>query len=217
LLFTVADTGCGMSPEIKEKIFEPFFTTKEVGKGTGLGLSMVYGLVHQHHGAIHVYSEPGFGTTFRIYLPTVDHAVAKADARSDKRSAGGTETILIAEDDPMVCDLAVRMLSRAGYQTIVASDGEEAVRLFVENVDRVSLVLLDVVMPRMGGREALDRIKLINPNVHAIFSSGYDPEMAQVGDVMVKELLLIQKPFDPEVLLGAIREILDTEPCHAAN
>ena len=213
ILFTVADTGCGMPAEVKDHIFEPFFTTKEVGKGTGLGLSMVYGLVQQHKGSIHVYSEPEFGTTFRIYLPTVDHAAAAASAAKPKAVQGGKETILIAEDDPMVRQLAVRLLARAGYTTIVAEDGEEAVRLFIENMQSVSLVLMDVVMPRLGGREAYERIKELNPNVQAIFSSGYDPEMAQVGNVMEDNLLLIQKPFDPDVLLAAIRNTLDAAPC----
>ena len=216
-MLSVADTGCGMPADVKDHIFEPFFTTKDVGKGTGLGLSMVYGMVQQHAGAIRVYSEPGIGTTFRIYLPTADHAVANSRSPERKPVSGGSETILIAEDDPMVRELAVRMLQGGGYQTITAADGEEAVRLFEENADRIALALLDVVMPRLGGRDAFHRMKAIKPTVQVIFCSGYDPDMAQVGFVMDDDLRLIQKPFDPQLLLATIREVLDLEPCQATS
>jgi PAS domain S-box-containing protein len=216
LLLTVADTGAGIPPDVKEHIFEPFFTTKEVGKGTGLGLAMVYGVVQQHGGAIQVYSEPGIGTTFKIYLPTVDSAAETSVIPICRNSRGGTETILIAEDDPMVRDLAVRVLGKAGYQTITAADGEEAVRLFEANRDIISLALLDVVMPRLSGRDAFHRIKAIKPSVQAVFCTGYDPEMAQVGFVMDDCFRLIQKPFDPEVLLETIRELLDEVVCQSA-
>jgi CheY-like chemotaxis protein len=174
---------------------------------------MVYGVVQQHQGTIHVYSEVGIGTTFRIYLPTVDHAVAASAAPDNEPVRGGTETILVAEDDPLVRDLTVRILQGAGYQTITAADGDEAVRLFEENSERVSLALLDVVMPKRGGRDAFQRIRAISPTMQAIFCSGYDPDTAQVGFVMDDELRLIQKPFDPEYLLETIRAVLDEEPC----
>ncbi|MEX0611064.1 MAG: response regulator [Pirellulales bacterium] len=216
LVLDVADSGCGMTAEVKDHIFEPFFTTKGVGKGTGLGLAMVYGVAQRHQGTIHVYSELGAGTTFRIYLPTMDHAsVAASAAPVQEVASSGSETILIAEDDPLVRQLAVRMLERAGYQTITAADGEEAVRQFERNIDRIPLALLDVVMPRLGGREAFEKMKALNPNVQAIFCSGYDPQMAQVGFVVDDDLRLIQKPFVPELLLATIREILDNQPCTA--
>jgi signal transduction histidine kinase len=217
LLLTVADTGCGMPPEVRDHIFEPFFTTKEVGKGTGLGLAMVYGMVRQHRGAIRVYSEVGIGTTFRIYLPTIDHASDALTPPAPKPASGGTETILVAEDDPLVRELAVRMLQRAGYQTITAADGEEAVGVFEDNVDRVALALLDVVMPRLNGRDAFQRMKAIKPTLPAVFCSGYDPQMAHVGLATDEEMRLIQKPFDPQLLLATIREVLDLEPCQTTT
>jgi signal transduction histidine kinase/CheY-like chemotaxis protein len=212
-MLAVADTGCGMPADVKAHVFEPFFTTKEVGKGTGLGLAMVYGVVQQHHGAIRVYSEPGIGTTFRIYLPTVDHASTAATTVSCKLTRGGTETILVAEDEPLVRELTERMLRRAGYHTIVATNGEEAVQLFEENMGCVSLALLDVVMPKMGGREAFQRIKAIKPAMRVVFCSGYDPEMTEVGFVLDEQFRLVQKPFDPDSLLATIRETLDEEIC----
>jgi signal transduction histidine kinase/CheY-like chemotaxis protein len=216
LMLAVSDTGSGIPAEIKDHIFDPFFTTKGVGKGTGLGLAMVYGMVRQHQGAIRVYSEPGAGTTFRIYLPTTDHAAPAAMAAITAPSRivrGGTETILVAEDDPTVRQLAVRVLERAGYHAIIAVDGEDAVRLFREHASKISCALLDVVMPRLGGREAFQRIKALDPEMKAIYCSGYDPSMAQVGFVMDDDARLIQKPFVPEALLTALREILDGTPC----
>jgi nitrogen-specific signal transduction histidine kinase/ActR/RegA family two-component response regulator len=214
---TVTDSGCGMSPEVLEHIFEPFFTTKDVGKGTGLGLAMVYGMVQQHQGAIRVYSEPGIGTTFRIYLPTIDSVSQATEPASSAQVRGGSETILVAEDDSMVRTLAVRMLERAGYHTITAADGKEAVRLFKENIDTIRLALLDVVMPHMGGREAYHAMRAIQPTLRAIFCSGYDPDTAQVGFVVDDKLRLIQKPFDPSLLLATVREVLDAEECLITN
>jgi two-component system, cell cycle sensor histidine kinase and response regulator CckA len=213
MVLTVADTGCGIAPENKEHIFEPFFTTKEIGKGTGLGLAMVYGIVRQHGGAIRVYSELGQGTTFRIYLPVVNRPVAAANLATRTSPLGGSETILIAEDDPMVRSLAVRVLKIAGYQPMTAADGAEAVTLFEQHSESIDLLLFDVVMPQLSGRDAYEKIKAIKPSIPAVFCSGYDPETAQVGFVMQDNLKLIQKPFDPDVLLGAIREVLDAQLC----
>ena len=212
-MFVVADTGSGMSADVRDHIFDPFFTTKGVGKGTGLGLAMVYGMVRQHGGAIRVYSELGVGTTFRVYLPTTDHATPAPAAAPAREVRGGHETILIAEDDPLVRRLAVLVLQRAGYQTIIAVDGEEAVRLFQQHANEISLALLDVVMPRMGGREAFQRIKELDPAMKVVFCSGYDPSMAQVGFVFNDEARLVQKPFVPETLLSTLRDVLDEAPC----
>jgi signal transduction histidine kinase/CheY-like chemotaxis protein len=216
LMLAVSDTGSGIPAEIKDHIFDPFFTTKGIGKGTGLGLAMVYGMVRQHQGAIRVYSELGAGTTFRIYLPTTDHAAPAAMAATSAPARivrGGTETVLVAEDDPTVRQLAVRVLERAGYRALTAVDGEDAVRLFREHSSEISCALLDVVMPRLGGREAFQHIKALDPAMKAIFCSGYDPSMAQVGFVMDDDARLIQKPFVPEALLTALREVLDGKPC----
>jgi two-component system cell cycle sensor histidine kinase/response regulator CckA len=209
LVLSVADNGCGIAPEVRERIFEPFFTTKGVGKGTGLGLPMVYGVVRQHKGTIRVYSELGLGTTFRIYLPTIDHATAKPSDACKGVTRGGHETILIAEDDPLVRDVAVRILQRAGYQTLIAADGQEAVDLFAAHREEISLALLDVVMPGMGGRNVCDTIKASKPDTEVIFCSGYDPEMAGVDTLPAQAERIVQKPFDPEKLLNIIRDALD--------
>jgi two-component system cell cycle sensor histidine kinase/response regulator CckA len=211
LLFSVADTGHGMTPEVQAHIFEPFFTTKEVGRGTGLGLAMVYGAVQQHEGLINVYSEVGLGTTFKIYLPisNCDDAVATPEEASP--ISGGKETILLAEDDHSVRELAARILTGAGYSVLAAADGAEAMSLFEAHADDVSLALLDAVMPKLTGHEVFDRLRLIKPALPVVFCSGYDPEMGQVKSVMSKGLAMVQKPYDPAALLRAVRESLDAQ------
>lgn len=212
VLFSVTDTGHGMSAAVKSRIFDPFYTTKEVGKGTGLGLAMVYGAVQQHGGHINVYSEVGRGTTFRIYLP--DSApqapeIAKAAAATPR---GGAETILIAEDEPMVLGVAVRILTKAGYQVLTAADGRTALELFESHINEVSLALLDAVMPGLTGHEVHEQIKLSKPGLPVVFCTGYDPQMAQVKTLVEDGLRLVQKPYDPEVLLHAVRDALDARP-----
>ncbi|MEX2119102.1 MAG: response regulator [Pirellulales bacterium] len=211
LALTVADTGCGIAPEHKDHIFEPFFTSKEVGKGTGLGLAVAYGIVQGHGGVIRVYSELGLGSTFKVYLPAVgrDATIERPDCAS--RPAGGIETILVAEDEPMVRDLTVRTLQSAGYQTLTAQDGEEAVDVFRRNADKISLALLDVVMPRLSGRQVYQRIKEVKPAVQVLFCSGYDPHSGQADFIANDGLRLVQKPIAPDVLLQTIREVLDQE------
>jgi len=215
VVISVVDTGCGMTPEVKQRIFEPFFTTKEVGQGTGLGLATVYGILQQHEGAIHVYSEPGQGTAFKIYLPSADQAADTSQPGANDRRYDGTETILLAEDESLVRRLAVRFLEEAGYRVLVAQDGEEALRLFRQHRDEVSLVLLDAVMPKLNGREVYQRIKAWNPQTKAVFCSGYDPETAQSGFIAEQNLRLVQKPFERANLLRTIREVLDEKetPC----
>jgi signal transduction histidine kinase/CheY-like chemotaxis protein len=208
---SVSDTGHGMSPEVRERIFEPFFTTKPIGKGTGLGLSMVYGIVLQHEGAIHVYSEPDHGTTFKIYLPVlVEPEDEAADARSPER-IGGHETILVAEDDPMVREITQRILQRSGYTVLAASDGEKALALFNAHREDIALVILDAIMPRLTGHEVYLRIKEKYPETRVIFCSGYDPETAQSNLLVDGRVRLVEKPYDPDVLLRTVREVLDVE------
>jgi CheY-like chemotaxis protein len=221
VMFSVADTGCGIPAEAKQRIFEPFFTTKDVGKGTGLGLAMVYGCVQQHGGTINVYSEPNLGTTFKIYLPLAAASDYVAEKVVAAAALGGQETILVAEDEPMVRDLAVRILTGAGYSVLVAADGAAAVELYEANAEHVSLVLLDAVMPKLTGHQAYDRIKLQNPNLPVVFCSGYDPETGQVKLLLDAGVRMVQKPFDPESLLRVVRESLDAQyspeafPCTA--
>jgi two-component system, cell cycle sensor histidine kinase and response regulator CckA len=211
---SVADSGQGMTPEVRERIFEPFFTTKPVGKGTGLGLSMVYGIVQQHEGAIHVYSELNLGTTFKIYLPIVEAAGATETAAPKQAMVGGKETLLLAEDDPMVRDVAQRILTRAGYTILTAVDGQQAVDLFQAHRHDIALVLLDAVMPKLGGFDVYRRIKDECPEVRVVFCSGYDPESAHSKFIVDEQLRLVEKPYDPAMLLRVVREVLDAEePC----
>ncbi len=210
LLITVTDTGCGMDRETQERVFEPFFTTKAKDKGTGLGLSVVYGIVRQHEGYIRLYSEVGLGTTFRIYLPVVDVSV-QAEQKQDSRSpsSGGTETILVAEDDDTIRNLVRRILERAGYQVILATNGEEAVSLFEANAHRISILVFDAVMPKLSGFEAYERIQRLNSKrIPAVFASGYNEAFSQVGTQMPSDTVLMQKPYDPDELLRNISRLL---------
>jgi len=209
---TVSDTGYGMAPEVVEHIFDPFYTTKEVGEGTGLGLAVVYGVVKQHGGGIHVYSEPGLGTNFKLFLPTVEKAVCSDNEEGPETVPGGTETILVAEDEPLVRDLAVRILTDAGYSVLPVSDGEEALRVFQTNANTVSLALLDVVMPKMTGRMVYQGIKMLKPEAKVLFCSGYDTDTNCGGFIANEGLQCVKKPFDSKELLRSVRETLDGEP-----
>ncbi len=214
VVFGVTDTGQGISAEVQRHIFEPFFTTKEVGKGTGLGLAMVYGVVQQHKGAIHVYSEPGKGTTFKVYLPSGDRNREEEEVEEALPAPRGRETILVAEDEAMVRSLAVRILENGGYTVLAASDGEEALRLFKENENDISLTLLDAIMPKLTGHEVYRHIKADHPEARVLFASGYDSETAQSSFLLQERLRLVEKPFDADKLLRTVREVLDEDaPC----
>ncbi len=207
---TVSDTGAGMDDATKEKIFEPFFTTKEVGKGTGLGLSIVYGIVKQHGGYINVEASPGNGTSFTIYLPLVESRAVRFHIKeAPPPIERGTETILLAEDDKAVRMLIKITLERCGYRVIEASDGEEAVRKFMENREGVDLAVLDVIMPRKNGKEAYNEIRKARPDVKAIFTSGYNEEIIHKKGILEDGLNFLQKPVVPYELLRKIRDILD--------
>ena len=206
---SVTDTGCGIPPEAMEHIFEPFFTTKGVEEGAGLGLATVYGIVQQHGGAIHVDSEPGKGTCVKIYLPTVDAADESDSSPRSETASRGTETILIAEDEPMVRDMAERIFESAGYSVLAASDGEEALHMFAENRDDISLVVLDVMMPKLNGHQVFARIKAADPDAKVVFCTAHDPETADSRSILDNNLRLVSKPFDTNVLLSTVREVLD--------
>lgn len=210
-LISVSDTGMGMDENTCNKIFEPFFTTKEVGKGTGLGLSMAYGIIKQHKGYIHVYSELGKGTVFKIYLPFVRSTVKGeiAQAEAEKPIPRGSETVLIAEDDRSLRLLAKTLLEEYGYRVIEAEDGEDAVRKFRENQDQVRLLLLDIVMPRLDGRKAYEEIRKLQPGIKALFASGYTEDILSIKDILDQGLDFIQKPMRPSDLLVKVRTILD--------
>ncbi|HYY58137.1 MAG TPA: PAS domain S-box protein [Pyrinomonadaceae bacterium] len=212
---TVSDTGTGMDAATRERIFEPFFTTKGVGKGTGLGLAMIYGIVKQHDGHINVYSEPGQGTTFKVYLPVADGEAEENSAPEQQPILGGTETILVAEDEEALRRLVKDVLEGFGYKVLLAKDGEEAVEMYAAARGRVDLLLLDVVMPRLGGQGAYERIRALGNGVPVIFMTGYSIDTVQDRFVKSEVLTekygaaLIQKPYTVEGLGRKVREVLD--------
>jgi len=211
VLLEVSDTGLGMDEETTHHIFEPFFTTKETGRGTGLGLAMVYGIVKQHNGHISVYSEVGHGTTFKIYLPAIP-----ADEEPDAEVTGvmpafGTETVLLVDDEEFVRELGARILAKHGYTVLQAVNGREALDLFKKERSQISLVILDLIMPEMGGTECLKELLKIDPQVKVLIASGYS------GDASVKEIIqmgakgFVTKPFRVKELLRDVRKVLDEE------
>ena len=207
-VLSVSDTGLGMDKKTKEHIFEPFFTTKEVGKGTGLGLSTVYGLVKQHNGYITVDSELNKGTMFRIYFPLV-YSVREDSVPVPQDAKKGTETILVAEDDRGVRTLIVDILRRYSYTPIEATDGVEALRLFMDNKDKISLVICDVVMPKMNGKEVCEEIKRTSPTTKILFTSGYTRDVIIDKGVEDATVDFITKPINPREFLTKVREVLD--------
>ncbi len=207
-LITVSDTGIGMDEKTREKVFEPFFTTKEAGKGTGLGLAMVYGIIKQHNGFLNVFSEPGHGATFKIYLPTVKIIVEEKKKTETTTLTGGSETILLADDDESVMKTVKIALRGAGYSVIEASDGEQAVAIFMQHQDKVNLFLADVIMPNKNGIEAFREIVAIKPGAKALFMSGYTPDV--IGkDFPEPKFKFIPKPVSVGELLKKVRETLD--------
>ncbi len=211
VLISVTDTGPGMTREVLDHVFEPFFTTKAPGKGTGLGLATVYGIVQQHKGCIHVYSEPGRGTTFKVYLPVSQAPESFSPRPAHEAAAGGRETLLVVEDDEMVQRMVRRMLESAGYHVIPASDGLEALGILEKQAEEIHLAVLDVVMPRLGGREVHDRIQEFWPHLKTVFSSGYTASAVHTGFILEEGLTLIQKPYRRNELLRVIRKALDGE------
>ena len=209
-LLSVDDTGAGMDEGTKERIFEPFFTTKEVGKGTGLGLSMVYGIIKQHDGYINVYSEHGKGTTFRILLPLIQSKVEEIKHGGTLNVKSGTETILLAEDDTQVRNLLREILSKAGYHINEAADGSEAIKVFRRKGDDINLLILDVIMPKMNGKEAYEEIKKLRPDIKVIFMSGYNADVIHKKGMLEAGLNFISKPVLPGELLTKVRKVLDT-------
>ena len=207
---TVSDTGIGMEAATREKIFEPFFTTKADGKGTGLGMAIVYGIVKQHNGYINVYSEPGKGTTFNIYLP-LDQTDGRTRAPIIQLEPprGGEETILVAEDNEAVRTLVEQILGEFGYRVIAATDGLDALRKFREHQGRIDLVLLDLIMPKSSGPESARELRRLDPEVKILFSSGYPAEFVQRREILGEHEDFIVKPVRPLDLLRTIRHILD--------
>ena len=208
---SVSDTGSGIAPQNMEHIFEPFFTTKEVGKGTGLGLATVFGIIEQHHGWIDVESQVGSGTTFHLYLPRhMAAANTEIRRRSKARERGGTETILLVEDDDSVRALARGLLSRYGYKVIEAGSGPIALEIWKEQQDRIDLLLTDMVMPgQMSGLALSQQLLKDKPGLKVIYSSGYTDEMLDEGSALRQAPNFLEKPFSPNALLRTIRTALD--------
>lgn len=207
----VTDTGCGIDDVNLKQIFEPFFTTKEVGKGTGLGLSMVYGIIKQHNGYINVYSELGKGTVFRIYLPVMTEAIVhnEAVAKLQLPPTGGSETILMAEDDPDVRELMAKILTDYGYRVILAVDGQDAVEKFAAHREVIELVLMDVIMPKKNGVEAVKEILLLKPSIQVLYSSGYTADFIHNQTELPETVELIMKPVRPHELIGKVKGLLN--------
>lgn len=208
-MLSVTDTGTGMDKETRERIFEPFFTTKELGRGTGLGLAIVYGIIKQHNGYINVYSEPGKGTTFRIYIPCIESEFKESESIVPPAPKGGNEIILIAEDNAEVRKLTKEVLENFGYKVIEAADGMDAINKFAENRDRIKLLLFDLMMPKKSGGEAYEEIRKITPNIKVLFMSGYPVSIIQGKGILKDGINFISKPISPDDLLRKIREVLD--------
>ncbi len=209
-LLAVSDNGCGMDAEIVDNIFEPFFTTKKTSTGTGLGLAMVYGVVKQNEGFINVYSEPGQGTTFRIYLPRYGSKTkALPTFVKDIPIKRGQETILLVEDEPTILKMTTMMLEKMGYHLLAAGTPNEAIRLAQNYTGRIYLLLTDVIMPEMNGRDLSKRIQSIHPNLKSLFMSGYTANVIAHHGVLDKGINFIQKPFSMETLSSKVREVLD--------
>jgi PAS domain S-box-containing protein len=214
---SLTDTGHGMDTDTVARVFEPFFTTKEQGKGTGLGLAMVYGIVKQSGGHVVVESKPGHGTTFTVYLPQASASpaaqtqpVAQGIGPERRRSTtSGGETILVVDDEEAVRSSTRRALERAGYTVVAATDGADALRLFTEHDGAVQLVITDVVMPGLGGRELVGRLKIMSPKLPVLFVSGYTEEGVRKQGVLEPGASYLEKPFTPDKLLRKVREVLD--------
>jgi CheY-like chemotaxis protein len=207
----VADNGSGIPRQNLDKIFDPFFTTKEVGKGSGLGLAMVYGIVQNARGYVHVESQEGKGTTFELLFRVTGSGENQKFVRQLDLRLGGDETVLLVDDEPLVRDLGREILRSYGYNVVLAGDGLEALETYEQNSADIDLVILDLLMPNMGGEETLIKLRKLAPETKVIICSGYggiekDPQPAFQG-----EINMVHKPFKPEELVSAVRQMLDSE------
>jgi two-component system, cell cycle sensor histidine kinase and response regulator CckA len=208
----ISDTGHGMDKQTMKRLFEPFFTTKEVGKGSGLGLAMVYGIMKQSGGYIWAYSEPGLGTTFKLYFPSVAEAPAPPPPTIAEISSTTTGTILVAEDDSLVRGMVRRALIEAGFQVIEAANGHEALAVMQSGSAGVDAVLTDLAMPELGGRQLARRLTEKWPDLPVVFMSGYTEDDVARRGLLDAGVFFLEKPISPEVLTRKMRQVLDGAP-----
>lgn len=210
VMLAVSDTGVGMDAETRSHVFEPFFTTKELGQGTGLGLSTVYGIVKQSGGYVWLYSEPGHGATFKIYLPLADELPEAEDVQAPPQPvAGGRETVLLAEDDPSVRAVVSEVLTQKGYQVLRAPDGQTALDMARAHPAVIHLLVTDLVMPGMTGRELADTLRAERRGVRVLYMSGYTDDAVVRHGVLEEGVPYLQKPFTPQAMAQKVREVLD--------
>jgi CheY-like chemotaxis protein len=210
VVFRITDTGSGISADNLENIFEPFFTTKELGKGTGLGLSTAYGIVRQSGGHITVESTVGKGTAFEIYLPKARKEASRGNVSSAPvPSVNGSETVLLVEDEKPLRDLMTRIFKSKGYTVLAAQDGPEALNLCAEASQKIELMVSDVMIPGIKGKDLADKVKTFNPAIHVIFLSGYPGDIIGHHGILESDINFMHKPFDPDVLLMKARGLLD--------
>jgi CheY-like chemotaxis protein len=207
---SVTDNGVGMDEKTRKRIFDPFFSTRKMGRGTGLGLASAYGIVKNHGGYINVASEKGEGTTFTMYLPVTEEKVMR-DKKPTERLMKGEETVLLVDDEAMILDVGRQMLEKMGYKVITADSGKTALDIYRKKRDDISLVILDIIMPEMGGGETYDKMKKVNPDIRVLLSSGYSID-GEATEILKRGCNgFIQKPFSVSGLSLKLREILDKE------
>lgn len=205
----ISDTGQGMDPTVRDHVFEPFFSTKGLGDGAGLGLPMVYGIVTNHGGAIVWDSQRGAGTWFEIYLPARDGGGAPEVEASQPQLVGGTETLLLVDDEDSIRELGKTMLSMLGYEVITAANGKEALEIFGTRMNEISLIILDLVMPEMSGTQCLERIIHMDPHAKVLIASGYLPDMDRIDTIAARAKGFVHKPYMLNEMLKTIRDVLD--------
>jgi len=208
VMFAMSDTGTGMSMEVKEKIFEPFFTTKVTGIGTGLGLAMIYGIIRQHNGYIYVYSEPGKGTTFKIYLPAVQKDLLEKN-NGKAPLFQGSETILVVDDDSFIRKLVMDMLGPLGYRVLEAENAEAALKVRDDFEGTIDVLLTDIIMPKISGKELAEAFLSKRPETKVLYMSGYTDDSIAYHGILKKETAFIQKPLTLYKLATKLREELD--------
>ena len=209
VLLSVSDTGQGMDKETLQHIFEPFYTTKGPGAGTGLGLAMVYGIVKQHGGHIVCNSEPGAGTTFKIYFPAIISDEESREVRAKRSARGGSETVLLVDDEEMIRDLGSRVLTKAGYKVVTASNGKDALNVYEAHSAEIALVVLDLIMPEMGGKQCLEGLLRLNPAVKVVIASGYSADGPTKDALAAGAKGFVKKPYDIRQVLEVVRSVLD--------